>query len=336
MSDPVANIEIEDVLSSIRRLFKEDRRHENVAEEIPEKQGVSAALPQEGSDDRLVLIPAFRVDPNREKRAAEAFDPELESLIDAPVNGADSVDKPPKASVTRLHLLPDEAPKENLEVLVLGAWQKTLDETPQENTPNEAVESLVQQSLKTQVEAESEMAAQVDAISASLIRQSSLKATIAELEAAISKQGSVFEPDGSEEVGSIPENEPLQWQDADARTKLEALVAEPEVIELDAGPQEVDPDFVRRHAAPVGVDDFEEDEDPAPNFAHSEPDDLQEALDRDFGVNDLPIDEDALRDLVSEIVRQELQGALGERITRNVRKLVRREIHRIISSQEFE
>ena len=47
------------------------------------------------------------------------------------------------------------------------------------------------------------------------------------------------------------------------------------------------------------------------------------------------LDEDALRELVVEIVRQELQGALDERITRNVRKLVRREIYRVISSEDF-
>lgn len=47
------------------------------------------------------------------------------------------------------------------------------------------------------------------------------------------------------------------------------------------------------------------------------------------------IDEEMLRDLVSEIVRQELQGALGERITRNVRKLVRREIHRALTAQDL-
>jgi hypothetical protein len=34
---------------------------------------------------------------------------------------------------------------------------------------------------------------------------------------------------------------------------------------------------------------------------------------------------------VRDIVRQELQGSLGERVTRNVRKLVRREIQRSIS-----
>jgi cell pole-organizing protein PopZ len=48
------------------------------------------------------------------------------------------------------------------------------------------------------------------------------------------------------------------------------------------------------------------------------------------------MDEEALRELVAEIVRTELQGALGERITRNVRKLVRREIHRALTAQELE
>lgn len=52
--------------------------------------------------------------------------------------------------------------------------------------------------------------------------------------------------------------------------------------------------------------------------------------------DDQPFDEDALRDLVAEIVREELAGALGERITRNVRKLVRREIMRTLSTRDLE
>jgi len=48
------------------------------------------------------------------------------------------------------------------------------------------------------------------------------------------------------------------------------------------------------------------------------------------------LDEETLRDLVSEMVREELQGELGDRITRNVRKLVRREIQRALASREFE
>jgi hypothetical protein len=50
----------------------------------------------------------------------------------------------------------------------------------------------------------------------------------------------------------------------------------------------------------------------------------------------LDIDAEALRDLVAEIIRQELQGTLGERITRSVRKLVRREINRILEARDLE
>ena len=55
-----------------------------------------------------------------------------------------------------------------------------------------------------------------------------------------------------------------------------------------------------------------------------------------FAKDEDVLDEDALRELVSDIVREELQGALGERITRNVRKLVRREIHRALAAQDLE
>jgi len=48
------------------------------------------------------------------------------------------------------------------------------------------------------------------------------------------------------------------------------------------------------------------------------------------------IDEDTMRDIVSEMVRAELQGDLGDRITRNVRKLVRREIQHALASRELD
>ena len=48
------------------------------------------------------------------------------------------------------------------------------------------------------------------------------------------------------------------------------------------------------------------------------------------------IDMADLRPLVARLLREELQGELGERITRNVRKLVRREINRALTGREFE
>lgn len=48
------------------------------------------------------------------------------------------------------------------------------------------------------------------------------------------------------------------------------------------------------------------------------------------------VDEEALREIISEVVREELQGEMGVRITRNVRKLVRREIRLALAAQDIE
>ncbi|WP_116084469.1 hypothetical protein [Tropicimonas sp. IMCC34011] len=48
------------------------------------------------------------------------------------------------------------------------------------------------------------------------------------------------------------------------------------------------------------------------------------------------LDEAALSELVTRIVHRELQGSLGERITRNVRKLVRREVERALELRRFD
>lgn len=126
-----------------------------------------------------------------------------------------------------------------------------------------------------------------------------LEDTIAELEAAIGQQDGEWEPDGSgfEEDAEAEEVMSEPVQDWIEGT-AEDLDAETAVDAAEADTEEEDPDL--------------------------------------FGVEDSVIDEETLRDMVSDIVRQELQGALGERITRNVRKLVRREINRVLASQDFD
>jgi hypothetical protein len=46
------------------------------------------------------------------------------------------------------------------------------------------------------------------------------------------------------------------------------------------------------------------------------------------------LDEEALRGVVNTIVREELQGELGDRISRNLRKLIRREIGRMLEERD--
>ncbi|WP_158547385.1 hypothetical protein [Rhodovulum sp. 12E13] len=55
-----------------------------------------------------------------------------------------------------------------------------------------------------------------------------------------------------------------------------------------------------------------------------------------FGDEDGAIDEAALRAMVADVVRDELKGALGERVSRNIRALVRREIARALTRGDLE
>ena len=127
-----------------------------------------------------------------------------------------------------------------------------------------------------------------------------LSAKIAALEATIGQTLDQWEPDGDsrDEYAGTPV-ETIQWQDHTATSAGDPAQLYPELP---------------GYTSPPGAD--------APAAG---PED--DSLDAMTG-NDTFLDEESLRELVADIVREELQGVLGERITRNVRKLVRREIHR--------
>ncbi len=54
------------------------------------------------------------------------------------------------------------------------------------------------------------------------------------------------------------------------------------------------------------------------------------------GENDAYLDEGMLRDMVRALILEELGGAMGEKITRNVRKLVRAEIARALTVRDLD
>lgn len=155
-------------------------------------------------------------------------------------------------------------------------------------------------------------------------RLSSLERTISDLEAVIGEQDVEWEPDGSEEVGSSPEVEPLQWRRHTAATESSAVPAADDV-------QEAAPDSRTTETVEQGSGSSE--------FQSTDPE-VDLANDADgytlFDEDETIIDEEALRSLVSDLVREELQGALGERITHNVHKLVRREIHLAITRLDLD
>lgn len=139
-------------------------------------------------------------------------------------------------------------------------------------------------------------------------RMRDLGAKVAALEAAIGRTKDQWEPDGA--VGDDYAGGPvetMEWQDHEPEAQPEP------VAEAQPGPE-----FSSRRTTHYMPQEEEEN-----------------ALDPIISEEAI-LDEESLRELVSDIVRQELQGALGERITRNVRKLVRREIHRALTAQELE
>lgn len=412
MSKTVTNEEVEDVLSSIRRLVSEDKRPLAGLRTAPKPQAAmepDIAQPSEDkkTSEHFVLTPALRVTPpaedsgspdtdapldlgsvarqtwtadadaqeapsdegadavaddgplilfTREDHASQAKEEAEAPLTDAaamdaldalvhetldgvPENEAgdegDYADESFWSDVPEVASVQEEADRswprdteENLadygEVSAAGApgeqedapeekaatpaakaffFQPERAEPAQDRTEQDAVEEA-----ETPVSDEhEEPATPVEAARQNAVKPSSivpLTVKIAALEAAVGKIGQGWEPDGAEEETlNIADAPAMAWEDD---------------VELDA------------NGAPLRTEQI----DSIPR-AEAEPEDAAEDA-AILGSDDQVIDEEMLRDLVTEIVRAELQGALGERITRNVRKLVRREIHRALTAQEME
>lgn len=279
MSDPMTNSEVEDVLSSIRRLVSDEKRTEPT---VAQQSGKVA--------DRLVLTPSLRV-----SGAIKAGDDPAEGDDAETVPGdilgveKDSVSDVPSS----MPLLLDSA------LDVSGSSGDTDLSDAAENLGVDSVE-FKRREHSDFGEGTSEAA---DGI------PDTLGAKIAALETLIADRAEEWEPD---QAGAGPnagtELPAMDWAKTD---KCETTVDTAEPVASDRA-------FVR-------VDGPAETSDAG-----------ADAIAPGTLTDDLTLDQDALRILVSEIVRQELQGALGERITRNVRKLVRRELHRALTSKDLE
>ncbi len=269
MSEPLSSTEIEDVLSSIRRLVSDDMRPVNG----------EAAAPAGG--EKLILTPALRV------VLPAGADAEPEVTLMAPVA---AVPEPSAVSsvLPRLHLTLDDSPASGLGQVVasVGAavnaqpenWDAELDEIV-------SAEGLPAAMWQSPPEAE----ADADADSA------------VELEAA-----KVSEDDAV-----------AAWAQHDG-TDHDADPSEAVVV-----PGTIEPDAIWAAAAEASV------------IAALAEDDLPGAG-RDADDDAMRFDEDVLRELVRDILREELAGKMGERITRNIRKLVRAEIARALATQDFD
>ena len=283
MSDPVTNVEIEDVLSSIRRLVSESggaqaevRKASKIFENKAPGPVSEAETPAEKPAvlDKLVLTPSLRVAeaPETVVESEDSSEPEAEAELE--IEAADEAEDATEAVEHHAEVSEETQPEAASEE---GAERAAEAEQAPEESADEHSKAPEGESLKDRIE---------------------------QLEAAVSSQDGEWEEENEESV------ETLQWEDHGNEDDTDENMSAPEA-------------FADQHH------DFD---------AADEADEVTEAEDEyDFLAGDeTMLDEDAVREMAADLVREELQGALGERITRNVRKLVRREIHRALMAQEFE
>lgn len=272
MSDPLTNVEIEDVLSSIRRLVSDgekarprsDTSDETAQDSVDATDESDKAEEVTQKTDKLVLTPALMVvegtnapvqdAPDHNPSAQEPEKPQPSAQGD--VSGIDRPAAP----------LP----------LTDAVWEDGAD--PVKMAKTDAPEQVAPKP-----------------------NRSELAATIAELEAEISGRSDDYDQDDTDDM--VPTMDWPADPQAPAQTATEAAA-----------------DTLAAGAAADAVADVYAD------------DDIDTLTEQDA----LSIDSDMLREMVCDVVREELTGPMGERITRNVRKLVRREIYRVLASKDFD
>ncbi|MGJ8629017.1 MAG: hypothetical protein ACSHXB_18805 [Sulfitobacter sp.] len=306
MSDPVTNAEVEDVLSSIRRLVSEDKRPLHTQKAAP-------------ANDRLVLTPALRV--------ADVPDEEI-GFDNDHQNGDDEITDQDSAVSTAEQdeetLFDDPAHDYDADPYNFA------DDSDEDGESDAAIDlSGLELDVENQPEQDDHQGADVgsgdDKVEGVVERAkaASLSAKIEALETAIGNISDTWEPDApGEDDYSGTEAPAMAWEDDVDRDAMGALLTDGDDHDKDMERAAETRGEPKVEAAPESEEPTAHDTSDADSFA--------------FASEDQLIDEEALRDLVSDIVRSELQGALGERITRNVRKLVRREIHRALTAQELE
>lgn len=349
MSEPVTQSEIEDVLSAVRKLVSENAGDEAKKAESPSEDA-----------SKLVLTPAFRVDEAAESPAQEpAAAPQSQDASEEVVAEVVEAAGDHEADVIALHSEPqvEHAQEEH------AAEDNAQEAHDAEGETSEHAEDSAAQETEPQPQPGEQSAAPAD----------DLAARIAELEAVVGAASENaqedYEPDGSEEQtlpsealrpeeaaaedlmedvagpsdtapeapqpeaeASAPAAE--EWEDVDIDAETEGYTPqEPEMLEAEPYEDEDDSAPEMAAAAPEPEPAPDPMPDPSADAAYvAEPE--QDAAEDDD--DDMIIDEDMLREIVSRIVREELQGPMGERITQNLRRLVRREIQRALTMRGVE
>lgn len=321
MVGPLSSEEIEDVVSSVRRLVSNEQGPRRTTRDL--------------SAERLLLTPALRVVSEISPLSTLILDvpvPEVAPTAEAaPEIIPDPVPEPPPLPAVDVA---EPAAEEPAVELIEADWEDEIWAAPEAVSLGEAAlgaeeaevllppsedppvappaEQAPEAAAEADRETEAESWAQVDGewVEDEPVPFIPLRRRAEHLAARLAA-GVALDPEEAEDADlDEPPVQPLR------EVAAELLEDDPLAADLDGD-------------APVarGIDDGE-----ASGPAQRMP---TEILDAD-GTPLAVLDEAALQEIVRQMIREELQGALGERITRNVRKLVRAEINRALVARDLD
>lgn len=268
MAGPLSSEEIEDVVSSVRRL---------VSNELSPRR-----LSRDLGADRLLLTPSLRV--------VSELSPLAPTMPDAVAKEDPPADPEPAV------LNPAEPAPEDAVELVEAEWEDEIwveaDQSPLGEVALAAEEAEVLRSN------EHILAAATDELS----------------EPWLDNDGTANETPAVDAAGVIDDSRPDETDSGEAGTAAAAVEAELHQPSEPSTQGAFKGAAVQDGAAPHMTADI---------------------VDAD-GTPLAVLDEAALQEIVRQMIREELQGDLGERITRNVRKLVRAEINRALIARDLD
>ncbi|SDI34502.1 hypothetical protein [Aliiruegeria lutimaris] len=354
MSDPVSNADIEDVLSSIRRLVAGDKPDETGAADATQAEAPKDAAPHQPpvqGEEALVLTPSLRVEETEEQDAPSVLqDPETDrweedgemdrepSASDAPdPETARGLESEPAEELAFSAVSPKEPVDAEDAALELPTFIRPLTTPADSEVPPKRV--AAESDLADSEHLEEQISDDETLQARPAPRAGFMFSPLRKQENDSPFDDEVDEPqapflDASDAVEAGEIEEPAAVAEADRPP-----ASEPEAeTDMTAAPRESHLHLTVGSAEEVGVlDPWSADLDDAVSARSEEYEESQlEAPDNLFASGTVALDEEALREMVSEMLHKELRGALGERITRNVRKLVRREIHRALASRDFD
>ncbi|AZL60725.1 hypothetical protein EI545_19010 [Tabrizicola piscis] len=300
MAEPLSTDDIEDVVSSVRRLVSPDARPRTVSRDL--------------GMEKLLLTPALRVMPEAEIKpdtlvltqfVAETA-PEVEDVL------ADVLTDPMPAEAAEV--IADVQAEAPLHV-VEGEWEDAFWSEPEPDLAELALEveeaELVAPQVGTEVPADVMVEAAPEAAAV----------VIPDLaEDALEGLHTAAAPEPEPELA--PEAAPDVAAEADTDAPADAAPWEQDAENWPDGDMDTAPEEAAILPFPKAV-------------STGVPDGLASLTDAD-GNPVTVLDEAALNEIVRNLIREELQGVLGERITHNVRKLVRAEINRALTARSLD